>query len=80
MKIEIIYKKDVCYSKVIRTKYAYVIYDLNYQKNITILKDYIKSLGIFLCGRFAEFEYLNMDDCVDRGLKLASELNHRAVK
>jgi protoporphyrinogen oxidase len=65
----------VCYRKVKRSKYAYVIYDQNYLSNIKIVKDYVEELGIILCGRFAEFEYLNMDACVQRGIALAQRLS-----
>jgi protoporphyrinogen oxidase len=67
--------KTVCYSKVKRSKYAYVIYDLDYLSNIKRVKDYVEELGISLCGRFAEFEYLNMDACVERGISLAQRIN-----
>jgi protoporphyrinogen oxidase len=65
----------VCFKKVVRSKYAYVIYDKDYLKNIGIVKNYIQKLGIILCGRFAEFEYLNMDACIQRGRNLARRLN-----
>jgi len=29
-----------------------------------------------LCGRFAEFEYLNMDACVRKARELAERLNN----
>jgi protoporphyrinogen oxidase len=74
-KLGIIKRKKICYSRVKRTKYAYVIYDKNYYRNITIVKDYLKKKGIILCGRFAEFEYLNMDACVERGKSLARKIN-----
>jgi protoporphyrinogen oxidase len=47
-----------------RQKYAYVIYDLEYQRNIATVKEYCAANGIGLVGRFAEFEYLNMDGCI----------------
>jgi protoporphyrinogen oxidase len=72
---KIIDKKDVCYKKVMRTKYAYVVYDLDYLKNVKIVRDYIQSTGIILCGRFAEFEYLNMDVCIERAIKISNLLN-----
>ncbi|MCJ7458053.1 MAG: hypothetical protein MUP17_03560, partial [candidate division Zixibacteria bacterium] len=50
-------------------------YDKDYLKNIGIVKNYIEKLGIVLCGRFAEFEYLNMDACIQRGRNLAERLN-----
>ena len=66
--LKLINKKDIVYTKVVRTKYAYVVYDSDYLANIKIVCDYVKSLGIILCGRFAEFEYLNMDACIKRAL------------
>ncbi|MCD6092430.1 MAG: FAD-dependent oxidoreductase [Candidatus Aenigmarchaeota archaeon] len=63
-KRKIIDKDTVCYTKIIKSKYAYVVYDLNYQKNIKIINDFFKDLGIELCGRFSEFKYLNMDACI----------------
>lgn len=74
-RLDIIDKKKVCFSKVKRTKFAYVVYDKDYYKNIKIVKDFVKKQGIILCGRFAEFEYLNMDACVVRGMDLAERLN-----
>jgi len=67
--------KKLCFKKVVRSKYAYVIYDRDYLKNIRIVRDYLEKLGIVLCGRFAEFEYLNMDACIQRGRNLAKKLN-----
>lgn len=72
---KIIDKKDVCYSRVMRTKYAYVVYDLGYLKNVKIVRDYVSQTGIILCGRFAEFEYINMDVCIERAIQLAGQLN-----
>ncbi len=67
--------EKVCYKKVVRSKYAYVIYDKDYLKNIEVVRKYIEKQGIIPCGRFAEFEYLNMDACVERGRNLARKLN-----
>jgi len=67
--------KKICFKRVVRSKYAYVIYDRDYLKNIRIVRDYIEKLGIILCGRFAEFEYLNMDACIQRGRNLAQKIN-----
>lgn len=72
---KIIDQRNICYSKVMRSKYAYIVYDLDYQENISLIKEYVDKLGIRLCGRFAEFEYLNMDACVERALAMAERLN-----
>jgi len=68
-------KSDICYTKVMRSQYAYVIYDLDYLRNIRIIREFFKSLDITLLGRFSEFEYLNMDACVRRAMTIAEELN-----
>lgn len=62
--MQIISKDQVVYSSVERQPFAYVVYDLEYQKNIAIVKDYCSSAGIPLVGRFSQFEYLNMDGCL----------------
>jgi protoporphyrinogen oxidase len=54
----------VIFTSVVRQKYAYVVYDLAYQKNIRIVRDYCRETGIPLVGRFAQFEYLNMDGVI----------------
>ncbi|MFA6331459.1 MAG: FAD-dependent oxidoreductase [Methanoregula sp.] len=51
----------IVFSSVEHQPFAYVVYDLAYQKNIAIIKDYCAGLGLPLVGRFAQFEYLNMD-------------------
>jgi protoporphyrinogen oxidase len=72
---KIIDKKHICYSRVIRSKYAYVVYDLDYQKNIGVIREYMDKIGMKLCGRFSEFEYLNMDACVEKGVRMAGKLS-----
>ncbi|MFA6226340.1 MAG: FAD-dependent oxidoreductase [Methanoregula sp.] len=62
--MQILKKEQVVYSSVERQPYAYVVYDLDYQKNIAIVKDYCTAAGIPLVGRFSQFEYLNMDGCL----------------
>jgi protoporphyrinogen oxidase len=55
---------QVLFSSVERQPFAYVVYDLDYQKNIAVIKDYCRLQEIPLVGRFAQFEYLNMDGCI----------------
>jgi protoporphyrinogen oxidase len=62
--MQILHKDQIVYSSVERQPFAYVVYDLDYQKNIEIVKEYCKEIGIPLIGRFAQFEYLNMDGCI----------------
>lgn len=68
-------KEEVCFSEVKRTQYAYVVGDLNYDKNTKIFRNFFRGEGIELCGRFAEFEYLNMDATIEHGMKTAERIN-----
>ena len=63
-RMQILTKDQVVYSSVERQPFAYVVYDLDYQKNIAAIKKYCSDAGIPLVGRFAQFEYLNMDGCI----------------
>lgn len=74
-RINIINKQDVIVSDVVRFKYGYPVYDLNYYKNTKIMRDYFKNIDIELCGRFAEFEYINFDECLKRAIDLAKKIN-----
>lgn len=62
--MQILHKDQIVYSSVERQPFAYVVYDLEYQKNIAVVKEYCTEIGIPLVGRFAQFEYLNMDGCI----------------
>ena len=60
---------QVVYTAVERQKFAYVVYDLDYLRNIGIVKEYFKDLGLPLVGRFSQFEYLNMDGCIRQAME-----------
>lgn len=71
----IVRKARVCYGRVARTTYGYVVQDRSYRTNVELLKRYVDGLGITLCGRLAEFEYINMDVCIERGMTVARRLD-----
>ncbi|MFX1487294.1 MAG: FAD-dependent oxidoreductase, partial [Promethearchaeota archaeon] len=62
--LKIINEEDVCFRKMKRIKYAYVINDLDCSRNLAEVMGYLRKVGIDLVGRFAEFKYLNMDGCI----------------
>jgi UDP-galactopyranose mutase len=55
-------------------KYAYVIYDLDHEKNVGIVHDYLESNNIVPVGRFGEWEYFNMDKALLSGRNAASRM------
>ncbi len=73
----IIRKQDVIVRDTRRVEYAYPVYDRDYGKNTKIIRDYFDSLGIDQLGRFAEFDYINSDECIHRAMRLAETLNAR---
>lgn len=60
----ILHREDVIYTGCARQQFAYVVYDLEYLDSIQLIRDHVEQQGIELVGRFAEFEYLNMDGCI----------------
>lgn len=46
---------------------AYIIYDLNHRQNVALIHRYLESQDIYPCGRFGEWEYLNMDHSILSG-------------
>ncbi|WP_342676755.1 protoporphyrinogen/coproporphyrinogen oxidase [Methanofollis sp. UBA420] len=74
MKMGVVASRDqVVSASVDRQKFAYVIYDLAYQENVRTVRDYCKTRGIDLVGRFAEFEYINMDACIRHVIDFVKE-------
>lgn len=74
-RIGIIDRSDVVTTDVTNFEYGYVIHDSEHRRNTAIVKEYFASLGVKLHGRFAEFEYINMDEVIRRSAALARELD-----
>jgi UDP-galactopyranose mutase len=48
-----------------------VIYDLKHRENMAVIRGYFGGEGVFLNGRFGNFEYYNMDRVVSESWKTA---------
>ncbi|SEP97663.1 Protoporphyrinogen oxidase [Lachnospiraceae bacterium RM5] len=58
------------------TKYAYVIHDKNYRKNLCEIKNYFSYDDTFkLLGRWGTWNYKNMDLCMKDAMNLAKEMS-----
>jgi len=62
------------YRRVVRFRYGYPVYDLEYRANVTAMREAVAATGLHLLGRFAQFDYINSDVCVERALAMAAEL------
>lgn len=72
-------------STVIRTRYCYPVYDLEYSGKLEVINAYIDSFeGLHISGRGGIFRYNNADHSVEMGLMLGQKLlgyniDHMAV-
>ena len=69
-------RQSVVYTRVARFLYGYPVYDLEYRANVTEMREIVAATGLRLLGRFAQFDYINSDVCVERALAMANELRH----
>jgi protoporphyrinogen oxidase len=68
-------RESIVYQRVARFKYGYPVYDLEYRRNVTAMREVVAATGLRILGRFAQFDYINSDVCVERALALANELH-----
>jgi protoporphyrinogen oxidase len=73
--MELLDPSTVEYSRVVRIEYGYPVYDHDYFDAVGRLRDAVRGTGLHLLGRFAQFDYINSDVCVERATALAAELN-----
>jgi protoporphyrinogen oxidase len=76
VKIGFVDPETIVYKRVVRFLYGYPVYDLDYRANVTAMRESVAATGLRLLGRFAQFDYINSDVCIERALVLASELQH----
>jgi len=75
-KIGFVDRNTIVYRRVTRFLYGYPVYDLGYRKNVTAMRASVAATGLHLLGRFAQFDYINSDVCIERALALANELKN----
>ncbi len=52
---------------------SYIIQNEDTRVIIQEIKELLKPYNIYLLGRFAEWEYFNMDKCIDSAMKIVNE-------
>ena len=72
--IGVLRKNDrILVKKLIHIEPAYIIYTPEHRESVDIIHCYLRSIGIIPCGRFGEWEYLNMDQTILSGKRAAEE-------
>jgi protoporphyrinogen oxidase len=74
LKTDFVDPETIVYRRAVRFLYGYPVYDLDYRRNVGALRDAVAATGLHLLGRFAQFDYINSDVCVERALALADTL------
>jgi protoporphyrinogen oxidase len=55
-------------------KYGYPIYDQHYSRATTLIKEFLLSNNIIVCGRYGSWQYLSMEDTILDGKRVAEEI------
>lgn len=58
-------------------KYAYIIFDYQYNSCLKPIIDFLKENDIYTCGRFGEWEYFNIDHSILSGKNVAEEVKSK---
>jgi UDP-galactopyranose mutase len=65
---------DIMWTGHVDVTYAYPVYTHERPGIIQAIKDWLAPHDIYTLGRFGEWEYINSDKCVAKGLALGREL------
>lgn len=68
---------DIAWSGHVDVKFAYPVYTHQRPRLVQAIKAWLGQLHIYTLGRFGEWEYINSDRCVMKGLQLGRELRQR---
>jgi protoporphyrinogen oxidase len=61
-----------------RIENAYPIYGVDFERNVSIIIDYlVRYKNLYLAGRTGTFKYLNMDDCIEEGMRVSLAINNQ---
>lgn len=74
-RIGIIRRAEVVETDLRRIPYGYPVSDMSFRPCKAVVHRWFADQGIELLGRFAEFDYINSDECMRRALALAERLN-----
>lgn len=76
IKAKVLFPDDrILLTHVLTLPYAYAGYDHQRNQAVSIIKDFLEKNDIYLCGRYAQWEYQNMEQNILAGKKMAEKLN-----
>jgi len=69
--------QDIIWSWHVDVRYAYPVYTHQRPALVRAIKDALAKWDIYTLGRFGDWEYINSDKCVKKGLDLGRELREK---
>src|SRR5690606_15436301 len=69
--------EDIVWTGHIDVKYAYPVYTHDRPALLREIKEWMARYDIYTLGRFGDWEYVNSDRCIAKGLELGRELRDR---
>ncbi len=74
-KMELLHKNDkIVTTDVISIPFANILFDLDREKYLAIIKEYLTKSGIKLCGRYGEWDYYWSDDSIRSGWRAVEDI------
>ena len=68
-------QEELAGSRVLRIPYAYPVFDVQYQRHLQVITDYLgRFANLHLVGRNGMFSYLNMDQAMESGIAAAEQV------
>lgn len=75
-KARVLGKNDpIILTHVLTLPYAYALYDHKRKEAVSCIQEFLEKNDIYLCGRYAQWEYQNMEQNILAGKALAEKLN-----
>ncbi len=63
-------KKKIVTTAFHKNRYAYILFDREFRRNLAAATEPLDRIGLFTIGRFGRYEYLNSDQCMRRAIDL----------
>ena len=78
IKAEVLFPDDkIILTHILTLPYAYAIYDHQRKEAVSFISHFLEKNDIYLCGRYAQWEYQNMEQNILAGKSLADRLKSK---
>ncbi|MFW6160839.1 MAG: protoporphyrinogen/coproporphyrinogen oxidase [Acidobacteriota bacterium] len=75
IKAKVLFPDDrIVLTHILTLPYAYAVYDRQRSQAVAVIKEFLEKNDIYLCGRYAQWEYQNMEQNILAGKKRAEKL------